>query len=220
MQRVNWLRTIVRPCLPYGQSDPERLTFWIFSSRPRRPLFNRRGQFLMHFPVNQLAHCAAVYPSPSLPYWLVKRISFRSQTQSRDHKPQKFDAPELTDLHVKLFFSFPSCSQFFGNFLWRSPNQRRISLCAGHYGAFCTCVARFGGGSTSKWKQTKNWLRLRSFRVCRDCNTCNQLGLPQPHPAHYRTFALPLPPCPTPCCVTLRRLRGRAPKLALIQDNH
>lgn len=60
----------------------------------------------MHFPVNQLAHCAAVYPSPSLPYWLVKRISFRSQTQSRDHKPQKFAAPELTDLHVKLFFSF------------------------------------------------------------------------------------------------------------------
>lgn len=60
----------------------------------------------MHFPVNQLAHCAAVYPSPSLQYWLVKRISFRSQTQSRDHKPQKFAAPELTDLHVKLFFSF------------------------------------------------------------------------------------------------------------------
>lgn len=59
----------------------------------------------MHFPVNQLAHCAAVYPSPSLPYWLVKRISFRSQTQSGDHKPQKFAAPELTDLHVKLFFS-------------------------------------------------------------------------------------------------------------------
>lgn len=72
-------------------------------------MFNRRGQFLMHFPVNQLA-IVPQSPSLSLSYILslpplAKRISFRSQTQSRPQATQKFAAPELTDLHVKLFFS-------------------------------------------------------------------------------------------------------------------
>lgn len=79
----------------------------------------------MHFPVNQLAHCAALSPSPSLAYWLVKRISFRSQTQSRDHKPQKFAAPELTDLHVKLFFSFHFFAVNFSAISFGAPQIRK-----------------------------------------------------------------------------------------------
>lgn len=182
----------------------------------------------MHFPVNQLANCAALSPSPSHDYWLLKRISFSSQTQSRDHKPQKFAAPELTDLHVKLFFSFLFLQFHFFSLLQSIFRQFPLALPKSgeniimRRSLWCVLYVR----CTLWWRLHHQMETDKKLITITFIQSLQRLQHVQPAglaPASSSTLSYTCPataPCPTPCCVTLRRLRGRAPKLALIRDNH
>lgn len=121
----------------------------------QRPLFNRTGQFLMHFPLNQLFSLSVSLPLSYSLFPLAKRISFRSPTRlTTSHR----NLLRLRTLICMLSFSF--CSTLSLPIFRQFPSvlaiPARISLCSAYYAVLlCTCVARFGGIRNQKKKQEK-----------------------------------------------------------------
>lgn len=172
----------------------------------------------MHFPVNQLAHCAAVL-APS-PLWLSGSVSdLKLSPETTSHR----NLLRLSSLICMLSFSFlfPLAVNFsaisFGAPQIRPNIIMRRSLWCVLY-VRCTLWRRLH----QQMETDKKLITITFIQSLQRLQHVQPAGLAPASSGALSYICTATAPCncPTPCCVTLRRLRGRAPKLALIRDNH